>query len=301
MRDLANFSAREWLQLLPLQHGLKQLRNDLWLAAYKRLRAPGLDAFMAQARRGTGRNIAVVIAFEQPWAVDWLLKMAAVNLADTTVLVFDNSHSAPARIELEQVCRKHGAPYLGLPANRTRHGNRSHGMAMGWVYDNVIRRIEPRLFACLDHDLIPVRPVDLTERLGDQPLFGMLVSSPWAWQVWAGYCMFDFATVAGLPLNFLYDFSRGLDTGGRNWNCLYSRHDRSRLRFASSRLQEVCSPVSGECMKLQVLDDRWLHVGGAGYLQNAQDRFKFCKELAIHGVAWPQPAGGVEGVVASGA
>lgn len=299
MRDLANFSAREWLQLLPLQHGLKQARNDIWLAVYRQLRAPGFDAFMAQARRGAGRNVALVIAFEQPWALDWLLKMAAVNLADTLVLVFDNSRNSSARVELEQVCRRYGAPYLGLPANPTRHVNRSHGLAMSWVYDNVVRHIEPRLFAYLDHDLIPVRPVNLAERMGDQPLFGLQVSSPWAWQLWAGYCMFDFASLAGLPLNFLYDFSRGLDTGGRNWNSLYRHHDSSRLRFASSHLQEVCSPASGKSMQLQMLDERWLHVGGAGYEQNAQDRFNFCKELAIHGLVWPQPTLGA--VAAGGA
>jgi hypothetical protein len=33
----------------------------------------------------------LVIAFEQPWVLDRLLRMAKLNLTATTVLVFDNS------------------------------------------------------------------------------------------------------------------------------------------------------------------------------------------------------------------
>jgi hypothetical protein len=300
MRDLNQFSPGDWLRLLPLRHAVKQGRNDVWLAGYKLLRARGFDAFMRQAGRCKGGNVALVIAFEQPWALDWLLKMAEGSLVNTTVLVFDNSRRAAARREIEQVCRQRGTPYLGLPANPTRHGNRSHGMAMSWVYDNVIRRLEPRMFGFIDHDMIPARPVELAERLGNQPFFGMQVPSPWGWQLWAGYCLFDYASVAGLPLNFLYDFSRGLDTGGRNWRCLYRHHDRTRLRFASSRLEQVCSPVSGECVPMQVLDDRWLHIGGVGHLQTAQSRFQFCMKLADEGLTWTPAGTGVDGALAPG-
>jgi hypothetical protein len=294
MRDLNHFSASEWLRLIPFKYAFKLTRNDVWLAIYKKLRPKSLDMFLRETKRLENRNVALVVAFEQPWALDWLLRMAQRNLTDTAVLVFDNSRRTAARLEIEGVCRNRGIPYLALPANPTRHVNRSHGMAMTWIFHNIVRAIKPRMFAFIDHDLIPVGKMELSERLGDQPFFGMLKTSPWAWQLWAGYCLFDFSVVGGLPMNFLYDFSQKLDTGARNWGCLYQNHDRDRLRFASSRNTEVRDPATGISRTMQVVDDRWLHIGSISYNDNFRSKAKFCENLAHaldQGIGWPQLCG----------
>jgi len=291
LRELKNFSAGEWLRFVPLEYAFKQARNDAWLAFYKRIRPKALDSFLAGTERFRDRPVALVIAFEQPWVLDWLLRMAQRNLADTAVLVFDNSRRAAARLDIERVCRNRGVPYLALPVNRTRHVNRSHGMAMTWIYHNVVRAIRPRLFAFIDHDLIPVRTSGLSERLADQPFYGKLRASAWAWQLWAGYCLFDFPTVAGLPMNFLYDFSQKLDTGGRLWDCLYRNYDRERLRFAGSRYVDVRDPVTGISRAMELVDDRWLHIGSIGYNDNFRSKSDFCGNLAHamdEGARWPQ-------------
>ena len=280
MRDLKNFSAGEWLRFVPLEVAFKQARNDAWLAIYKKIRPKALDSFLVETQRFGNQSVALVIAFEQPRALDWLLRMAQRNLTDTAVLVFDNSRRAAARLDIERVCRDRGVPYLALPVNRTRHVNRSHGMAMTWVFHNVVRAIRPRLFAFIDHDLIPVRTSGLSERLAEQPFYGKLRASAWAWQLWAGYCLFDFSTVAGLPMNFLYDFSQKLDTGGRNWDCLYRNYDRERLRFAGSRYADVRDPVTGVSQSVEIVDDRWLHIGSIGYNDNFRSKSQFCENLA---------------------
>lgn len=281
MRNLKNFTANEWLHLLPLQHALKQARNDVWLTIYKKMRPKSLHSFLDETQQLKGRNIALVIAFEQPWALDWLLRMAQRNLTDTTVLVFDNSRQAAARLDIERVCRNRGAPYLALPANPTRHVNRSHGMAMTWVFHNVVRTIQPRLFAFLDHDLIPVEKISLAERLSGQPFSGYVRISNWAWNLWAGYCLYDFPSVAELPLNFLYDFSRKLDTGGRNWSCLYQNHDPKRLCFAGSNKVTVRDPVTATPHSVQMVDHSWLHIGGISYNDNFRPKAQFCENLAL--------------------
>jgi hypothetical protein len=282
LRALTDFAIGEWAQLLPLQHAFKQIRNDLWLAGYKRLRPDNLESFLKEVKTLAGKNIALVVAFEQPWALDWFLRMAALNLSDATVLVFDNSRSASARDEIESVCRLRKAHYLALPMNRTRHVNRSHGMAMTWIFANIVRRIEPRMFAFLDHDLIPVKHVALSERLAEQPLFGMLGASTnsSAWQLWAGYCMFDYSTVEKVPMNFLYDFSQGLDTGGRNWRTLYHRYDWRNFRFARDAQVEVSDPMTGNRQCVQLIDDRWIHIGGIGYNDNLRSKAQFFEHLA---------------------
>ena len=77
MRQLNQFSAAEWLRLVPLGEGIRQARNDLLLARYLKAEPPGLAEFL-QANAGlAGRDVAIVIAFQQPWTLDWLLEAAA--------------------------------------------------------------------------------------------------------------------------------------------------------------------------------------------------------------------------------
>lgn len=276
MRHAHQFSTAEWLQLQPLQQGLKQLRNDALLARYLRVRPPELDTFLADNGALAGKPVALVIAFEQTWTLDWLLAAAAKHLPGVTVLVADNSRRQPTRDEVAAVCARHGAPYFGLPPYRTRHANRSHGMAMSWVFHHIVRGLQPDLFAFLDHDLIPVRAVDFAQRLGSQPVFGLPNEGLFGcWSLWAGYCVYRLDALQGRPLNFLYDFSRGLDTGGRNWRPLYSQLDRAALRFASRDLVDV-QPLADDLPRpVELVDGRWIHVGGVSYNDNTRVKAGF--------------------------
>jgi len=129
--------------------------------------------------------------------------------------------------------------------------------------------------------LIPVKKVGFFERLGDQPFFGMeRHAGSWAWNLWAGYCMFDFQSVATLPMNFLYDFSLGLDTGGRNWRCLYQNFDQKCFRFANDSSVDVRDTVLGTTRTIQFIDDCWLHIGGISYNDNFSSKSEFCENLA---------------------
>jgi len=280
MRYLTEFSALEWLKLLPVQHALKQARNDAWLAVYKKNRPAELSRFLANHVGLADKNIALVIAFEQPWALNWLLRMARRNLSDTTVLVFDNSRSNSKRAEIELVCKQNNAPYLALPANPTRHVNRSHGMAMTWVYHNVVRALKPRIFGFIDHDLIPVRKVSIADKLTGQPVYGLLhVGKFGFWYLWAGYCFFDYAGTTAKSINFLYDFSRDLDTGGRNWNSLYRDLDRRQLRVASSGNVSMKVASIENPRLVQFIDENWLHIGGISYSYNSPESIEFFRGL----------------------
>ena len=280
MRYLTEFSALEWLKLLPIQHALKQVRNDAWLAIYKNARADGLPQFLVENEGLANKNIALVIAFEQPWALNWLLRMASRNASDFTVLVFDNSRNPSKRVELKGICKQNKAPYLALPRNPTRHVNRSHGMAMTWVYHNVVRAINPRFFGFIDHDLIPVRKVSIADKLAGQPVYGLLNQNKLGfWSLWAGYCFFDHAGTKGKPINFLYDFSRDLDTGGRNWKSLYRDLDRGQLRVAPSDSVSMKAPSIETPRLVQFIDGNWLHIGGISYNHYASENVEFFRGL----------------------
>jgi len=245
-----------------LQHGIKQVRNDVMQNAVLRQRPKTLEKFLAGNAHLKGRNIVNVVIFGQPWVLDFFLKMAGRHLADATVLVFDNSRQPSERTEIERVCHGHNIAYLGLPWNPTRHANRSHGIAMTWIFHHVVRAIQPATMCFIDYDLIPIERIELARTLGGQPFYGVAAISQWAWALWAGYCLYDFSAVSALPLNFLYDFSRGLDTGGRNWNCLYKNHDRSQFRFADLKFEQVIDPTRGIPRKVECVDDCWIHLRG---------------------------------------
>lgn len=280
MREIHQFRAGEWLRLVPLAQALRQVRNDVLLARYLRVRAPELQAFLEQHGHLRGQRIAIVIAFEQPWALDWQLRMAAQNLPGTQLLVFDNSRDEEKRRQIRQVCDHRGTPYLALPRYLTRHVNRSHGMAMSWVYHNVVAALEPEIFGYLDHDLIPVTPVDVAARLGEQPVFGLLNAGNLGhWSLWAGYCFYRFAFTRGKPLNFLYDFSRELDTGGRNWNVLYRGLPRGQVRFAPQEFVALQPAGQPGPRKVEIVDRAWVHVGGVSYNDNFEKKVAFFESL----------------------
>lgn len=291
MRNITEYSLYEWAQLRPLSDYAKEKRNNVLNQRYLQRTPPALETFRQEIRSLTGSNVVALIAFEQPLALDWALTMAERNLKDCSVLVFDNSRRDTLRLEIEGVCKDHGVPYLPLPKNPVKHPNRSHGMALNWVYWRIIRELRPKRFGFVDHDMIPLMPIDIEERLGNQPCFGAENSGKFGWNLWAGYCFFDFASVHDKQLDFLYDFSRGLDTGGRNWPSLYRNLIREELRFAPRKVMPLRDPISGEQRRVQIVDDRWMHIGSISYNDNFRQKRVFfgnLLEYLLNGGDWSQ-------------
>lgn len=287
MRDLAKYTLYEWLQVLPLFDVWKQSRNDLWQAFYNRKPAEGLDAFL---RLVTGRNIGLVVAFEQPWALNWQLSLAAKNVPGLQILVFDNSREPAMRERIAHVCRAHSVAYLSLPPGKTRHVNRSHGLAMNWIYHNVVLRLCPDSFMFIDHDMIPVLPNPYPAQLAAQPIYGRYNSArPWSWQFWAGYCAFQFDYVKDRKINFMYDFGNDLDTGGRNWAPVYRHFNPESLSMAAHEFVPVIDPVTGDEAIVEMVDRSWFHIGGISYNNTFQKKSELCEHLAAaleNGASW---------------
>ena len=281
VRRPSEFSAKEWLLLKPLQSAFKQIRNDFLLNRYARVSTRELHTFLGKNQHLRGRNLVFSIAFERPWIIDWQLRMAKRNLKNAEILVLDNSRYPKERSEIAAVCHKHGTPYLSLPPLRfTRHPNRSHCMAMKWTMRNLIRPLDVGVFAFIDHDLIPVAPVDFIELLGSQPIYGLFKKgNPPYWHLWAGYCAYrlrDFPKRA----NPLYDFCRGLDTGGRLWDSIYRHLDPRNLRFAKDERVRLKPPGAEHSLVVQIIDTCWMHFEGIGYNDNFEKRGAFFHAMA---------------------
>lgn len=251
---------------------LKSIRNHLYISAYCRLKSPG--GTYAEFKDGL-KNKAVVatIAFQQPWVIDWLLKMWGATVQDAILLIADNSKNKSIRDEIKAICARHGAPYIALPLNMTRHANRSHAMAMQWVYRNVFLDVQPDIFGFIDHDLIPIKRISIRQKLSSQPVYGLYRGGyvnrdgARAWNLWAGYCFFRFYDIANINLDFLYDFSLNLDTGGMNYHRLYKNIQRDKVKLAASTSRS-CKVSGFEDYNVQIVDEDWYHVGSISYNDN---------------------------------
>jgi hypothetical protein len=267
LRDLAQYSAVDWLSAQPAVAAFKEVRDGLLRDLYCSRRPPDLDRFLSEHQWLRGRRIAVIIAHEQAWLIAHLSARLKRFVPDFHPIIFDNSPSASARAAIAKACADSGVSYLALPDNPIRNINRSHGNAVNWTYRNVLLALEPELFVLLDHDIFPRAECDLAARLGDQPFYGHKLDGGFGWALWAGYSVFRLSAIRAARPDFNPDMDRDLVTGGRNHARLYRHHDPATLRFASFERRWITDKANG-IKYLSELVDGWLHIGGPAFRQH---------------------------------
>ena len=252
---------------VPGLHWVNHSRYMVLDRLYWRVHAPGQAELVARLSAQRDRPLAVTIAYNVPEAVELLADAMARFAPETTLVVCDNSSEPEARQALTRIAADRGLLYLSLPQApfvRIRTA-RSHAAAANWVFHNIIRPVRPRVFAYLDHDLIPLAPVDFPSLVVRQPAYGLYRPGERtdAWYLWPGFAVFDGALVDA-PLDFGPDRLLGTDTGGRNWYALYRRMNRKDMAWPKVRTVRV--PRRGASFsEPKMLVDGWLHVGGASY------------------------------------
>ncbi len=269
MRQLQHYTAQEWLTGTPLAHRLRRARNVMVDRIYRRHRAPGQDELVERLRQH-GNGLAFTVAFNMPEAIELLIEAMGRFMPDMPLVVCDNSSDPEARARNAAICAAHqGPPFVAYcdmptaPFKGGRNGSRSHAVALNWIFHNLIRPAAPRMFALLDHDLLPLAPVDLPALVANRACYGMVRSEGDAWYLWPGYSVFNFGKVGHLPLDFGTDTPLGLDTGGQNWSVLYRHLNRAECS-ADVRPMRVVDPLHGMTDHYLMVDD-WLHAGGAGH------------------------------------
>ena len=270
MRHANEYGLGEWLIGLPLLQGVKRARNVILERTFRSIRSREADKFLTEHAGLAAGSLVISVAFNQPWVIDLLTRMAKRHF-EGTLIVLDNSRKVEARREIARICADRDVPYLGLPFNLERHPCRSNGIAMNWGYYNIVRELRPKTFAFFDHDLIPTAPIDIARLVQSQPVYGVLNHSAWGWNLWAGYCIYDFVSVERFALDFNNDNPRLLDTGGRNWLQIYRYLDRTKIQFADWHREWVRDPADARPRLVYFVDDL-LHVGGAGFGEQRTSR-----------------------------
>jgi hypothetical protein len=259
-KSVTEFSAHDWRRLRPLTQSVKTIRYRLIDRNYRRRQPRGGD-IAAVARSIRGRNVLVTIAFADPVLIGWQTRLVRHYVPHAFHVVLDNS---PTDADAEQIRRAAGpTAYLRAPQNpwSGHAASRSHGLALNWAWENLIRAGEPEAFGFLDHDIFPMAADDPFAPLACQDLYGVVRTVPPRWFLWAGFCMFRFAAVAQKPLDFGQDWFIGLDTGGGNWRLLYCAVNRAALQEAPTRLFPFRPGLAAEQGPLQWCG-AWLHEVG---------------------------------------
>ena len=282
MRPLGEYDWRDWQRLRPVTHGLKTLRYNAGREIY--IRRPQRGGDTALPHRIRGRRVLVTIAFNDPDAIDMQAAAVARLVPKALHVIADNSTDDLAAMDIAAAAARCDVPYVRLPKHPLRPavGSRSHGLAMNWVWHNILRPGEPAAFGFLDDDLFPTAPDDPFAALERQPVYGSLRQAGDRWFLWAGFCVFRFDAVKDLALDFGQDWFKGLDTGGGNWVPLYRRLDRTQLMFAPTRFEPYRPGADPVHDSIQWCGT-WLHEVGqtqhAGRLQQAADKRRMIKQL----------------------
>ena len=286
MRPLGDYEWPDWKRLRPVTHWLKTRRYNAQRENYVRRSARTAVSDLPSFR---SRRVLTTIAFEDPEAIDMQAQLVARFVPGVTYMVADMSTSEDAATQIAAIAKRHGVAYVRLPESplrRREQASRIHGLALNWVWRNVIRSGEPDRFGFIDHDIFPTRPDDPFARLDRQAVYGCVREAGQRWFLWAGFAMFRFDAVKDLALDFGQDWFNQLDTGGANWDVLFRTLDRTQLKFAPTRFEPYkpgADPVRAQIQWCGA----WLHeVGSArreGDLELAADKRRVIKEmLALH-------------------
>jgi hypothetical protein len=245
---------------------LKNWRNDVVDASFRRrCRAAGAD-FASRLPLEAREAVCFTVAFNTPWVIDILTAAWARHCRGMTLVVIDNSSDPDARVEIARIAAARGAPYLALPRNPEWSPNRSHGIAMNWIYHNVVRVLGPRIFGFVDHDCFPIRDIDLVQRMEKRSVYGfrrIAKDGSGRWNLWAGFCFFRLEDIGERVLDFKHRIEFGLDTGGGNWAAYYRDLPQEAVEDAPSRF--VAEETASGTAERQVIDGAFLHLGGASY------------------------------------
>lgn len=233
MKPLREYSAADWRRLRPLTHLIKTLRYRSVDRRYSR-RAPRAGDLAALRNRIQGKKLLVTVAFSDPQVIDWQARLVRRYVPGALYLIADNSPDDASAAAIAGFAAQFGLPYLRLPENPWPSGSRSHGIALNWLWRNLIRPGEPECFGFLDDDLFPTGPDDPFAALAGQDWYGVVRPGGACWFLWAGFCFYRFDGVRHKPLDFGQDWFNGLDTGGGNWRPLYRFTERTAVREAAT-------------------------------------------------------------------
>lgn len=216
----------------------------------------------------------ITIAFNAPRLIAYQIKLMKKFLhGEFCIIICDNSTNQNSSNEIRNICQAENVTYIRVKDRSTPNGySNSHAIALNWVWENIVKQRKNN-FAFLDHDIFPVKDINISEYVSTAPVYGRYYDSPpEIWYMWPGFSFFNWNYVKNLPLNFNRYKTLGflkrknVDTGSASWNCLYKNIDRSKLAKCSDGLVKIDNSVTVDSLG----NNDWYHIldGANRYNEN---------------------------------
>lgn len=239
----------------------------------------------------------ITIAFNNAKTIDYQIRLIKKNLKDSyDHIVADNSNLLEKRNEILSTCEKHNVRYVSIPRNPFQL-NASHAAAMHWVYKNVVRPRNRPYFGFIDHDIYPLEPCSVVDRMKCgiygrvTPAYGpneqvTIVSDkqPY-WSLWAGFYFLKSELLSKLSvykINFFPKFTDNglyLDTGGMLWDTILKDipYPRELASYSNRRFRET---QGGNIHTdfYEILDE-WIHIGNLSEWHKTENKDSYFEKL----------------------
>ena len=205
------------------------------------------------------RSVIATVAFNRPDVIEWQIHLVRKHLHERdSYIIFDNSNRPEKRRSIRELCRRERVPYVELPRVNFIPSF-SHAAALDWITRNFVLPRRPQLVGFLDHDIFPLSPFSIADKVQDKKAYGWKYSrSPGAWYLWAGFCFFSNVRMDSFDFRPASDYEFGyLDTGGSNWEVFYRHLVDDDVRLIN--VEEIPLDEGGYFQDL----DGWLHVVNA--------------------------------------
>lgn len=236
------------------------------------------------------------IAFNNVKVIEYQIKLLKKNLNGNYVFtIVDNSNDNNSSLKIKELCQNYKISYIKCPNYSIKDPSTSHGLALNWVYKNIVVNNHIKKFGFLDHDLFPIGKIDLNNILTNSTngVHGLVVRRNIAWYLWAGYCFFDLNILSVKKLDFVpckiieaTGSKLYLDTGGSNWNIVYKFINYKSIFCNYDRknyLEEIVASNTYEEDCYDLIDKCWLHsVNASNWHGNNSDKEKKKNEVLFN-------------------
>lgn len=215
----------------------------------------------------------ITIAFNNTHVLLHQIELVKKNITDKNYkyLIADNSNNEEQSIKIAEICKEHNLGYIKLPKNKwldKRSGSYSHGAALNWLYYNYVAKRNAKVFGFLDHDIYPLKSINIEEKVGSQGFYGYPRLKEHCWYIWPGLAFFENEKLSGINVNFspcMVD-KMYLDTGSSLFPVFYGKFDRDKVNFASFHRFPLTDIGYKNESLVEFIDDKtWFHSANASY------------------------------------
>lgn len=230
------------------------------------------------------------MAFNNPVVVGLQDDLLRANLTDRYHwTVADNSSDRAARRSLRELCRARGIPYVGLPRSpfTGRDPSRSHAEALNFVARHLAGAVGAEVVGFLDHDVFPMRPTSVVERMGPAVAYGRPQERAGTPYLWPGLL---FLRVNAVDLRRC-DFHpwQGGDTGAGLYPLVYRGLRPEQMTLTTSESH----PLRGDGTERYEIFDDWVHTMNASYWKPVAPKEDIVVDLLARiAIAEGRPGGG---------